>query len=137
MNQEERQNEQAIIEVLDKALNEFIDRVFEKSQTKLAEEGKVDTGNLLKTANIERKPLEKTIVYPADYAEWVEFGRLPGSMPPPGELQKWCERKLKLKPKEAKKAAWAIAKAIEQRGIQPFPFLTRSAMETIQEMGLQ
>jgi len=57
--------EEVVLEELDKVMNKFIDRVFELSQLNLVNDGKIDTGTLLKTANINRRFLEKEIVYPS------------------------------------------------------------------------
>lgn len=133
MDQNDRINEKVIFDAMNEELDRFIDRVFELSQQKLVEGGKIDTGTMFKTANIEREYLKKSIVYPANYAEFIEFGRLPGSMPPVEPLAKWCRRKLRIPAKESKAVAWAIAKAIEERGIAPFPFLEQSATQAAGE----
>ena len=104
-------------------IDEFADRVFAHSQDNLVKQGKVDTGNLLKHGNVNRGVLSAEIVYAAPYAEAVEYGRSPGTMPPPQALIKWARRKLGLNDKEAKRAAWAIASAIKKRGIAASPYL--------------
>lgn len=118
------ENAEVIALEMDKFLNKLVDRIFALSQQNLIDDGKVDTGTLLKTANINRDFLDKEIVYPAPYADNVEYGRLPGTMPPTQVLKSWISRKLKVKnPKQVERIAWAIAKAIEKRGIEPSPFL--------------
>lgn len=129
-------NFQIVLNEIDSLLNDYIDRVFELSQVNLVEDGKSDTGMLLKTANINRGYLQKTIVYPMEYAEYVEYGRHPGSFPPIEPIQKWCMRKLGMEEKEANKTAWAIAKAIEQRGIAPSQFLQRAIEQANNEFGV-
>lgn len=119
--------EQVVIEEIDKQMDNFIDRVFQLSQENLVNDGKIDTGTLFKTANVKRKFLEKEIIYPASYAEAVEFGRDAGSMPPPQALYKWVRRKLGIKNEvQIRRTAFAIAKAIEKRGIEPSMFLRRA-----------
>lgn len=127
------QNEQVVLQELDRQLDNFIDAIFLKAQEKLISSGKVDTGVMVKTANIEREFLKKTIVYPAKYADYVHFGRLPGSMPPVKPLERWVRRKLQVDEKEARRVAFAIAMAIKERGIMPFPFLQESVNEVIME----
>ena len=77
----------------------------------------------LPISNINRDFLRAEIVYPADYSSFIHDGRAIGSMPPVFPLQKWAKRKFNLSEGEAKRVGWAIAKSIEERGIQPFPFL--------------
>ena len=121
-----------IMQEFDKQMDRFVDQVFAESQQNLVDEGKIDTGNLLKTGNINRKFLEKEIVYPAPYAEPVHFGRVAGTMPPVAPLEKWARRKLLIRdPKEARRTAWAIAFAIKERGIQPSPFL-QNALDKVE-----
>jgi len=79
---------------VNKFMDDFIDRVFLLSQQKLIDDQKIDTGNLLKSGNVNRKFLNKEIVYAAPYADIIEFGRHPGTMPPPNVLHKWVRRKL-------------------------------------------
>jgi len=130
-------NEEVVLSEIDKFMNEVTDRIFQLSQENLITEGKVDTGNLLKTGNVNRRFLEKEIVYPAPYADTIEFGRNPGQMPPPEALNNWVRRKLGVKnEKEAKRVSWAIAMAIKQRGIQPTPFLQNAISQAKTEFGI-
>lgn len=129
--------EKEVLQEIDYMLDKFADRVFFHSQQNLIDDGKVDTGNLLKTANIDRKFFEKTIVYPADNSEWVEFGRTAGSMPPPQSLHKWVRRKLGItNDRKIKSVAFAIAKSIEQRGIDQTPFMRDAIAQAGREFGL-
>lgn len=126
---------QAVLNEVDQFLNDFADRTFELSQRFLIEEGKNDTGTMFKTANVERSFLKKTIVYPAPYSSVVHDGRLPGSPVYSPWLHNWVRRKLKISnPKEIKSVAFAIAKSIEERGIQPFPFLEMAHRQATAEM---
>ncbi len=117
-----------VLDAIDELMDEMIDSIFADSQRNLINEGKVDTANLLKSGNINRSYLHKQIIYTAPYAEAVEYGRSPGTMPPVDALVKWVERKLGVNPKEAKSVAFAIAKNIKERGILPCPFI-RPAVE--------
>lgn len=127
-------NDIVIARELDKFMDKLVDRIFLYSQQNLIRQGKVDTGTLLKTGNINRDFLKKEIVYPALYAESIEYGRSRGSMPPVEPLIKWASRKLGLKPKEARSAGWAIAMAIKQRGIQASPFLMPAIERAVSEI---
>ena len=116
--------EDVILKELDKIMNDFADRILQLSQERLIDDGKIDTGNLLKTANINRKFLEKEVIYPAPYADSVEFGRHPGTMPSTDRLEGWVRSKLGIKnKKEARRVAFNIARAIKRRGIMPSPYL--------------
>ena len=129
--------EDVIIKEFDKQMDAYIDRVFQLSQEKLIEDGKVDTGNLLQSGNVNRKLLDKEIVYATPYADVIEFGRLPGTMPPVQALVKWIQRKLGIKnKKQAKKVAWAIAMAIKNRGMDASPYITPSFKQANQEFGV-
>jgi hypothetical protein len=121
-------NQDSFDKVLDKVLDEVANRIFAQSQLRLVEEEKVDTGFLLKSGNVQRDFLKKTINYSAPYASFVHEGRLPGTMPPVAPLTLWARRKLGLNAKEAHNAGWAIAMAIKKRGIKPCPFLIEAML---------
>ena len=116
--------EQVFLKQLDNYMNDFTDRIFQLSQENLANDNKIDTGNLLKSGNVHRGFLNKEIVYTAPYSDTIEFGRLPGTMPPVNALINWVKRKLGVtNQKQAISTAWAIATAIKQRGLEPSPFM--------------
>ena len=122
--------EDTVLNEIDKFMDEVTDRIFQLSQENIVDKNKIDTGTLLKTANVNRKFLDKEIVYPAPYAAEVEFGRDPGQMPNPDDLFKWVKRKLGItSDKEAKSVSWAIAKSIEKRGIKPTPFIENAIFQ--------
>lgn len=59
------------------------------------------------------------------YAQFVEFGRGPGRMPPfsPGtDLWLWVKRKLAPPEEELRSAAFLLARAIGAQGTRPHPF---------------
>jgi len=57
------------------------------------------------------------------YAEFVEYGRRAGKMPPPDNLAAWAYKKHHLKDwKIANSLGWAIARHIAAHGTQPHPF---------------
>ena len=127
-----------ILKELDEQMDLFADRIFELSQQRLVDDGKIDTGTMFKTANIERKFLEKTIVYPALYADVIEFGRHPGTMPPVKPLIKWVQRKLGITNiKKARNVAWAIATEIKKRGLEGIMFLDQSVEQATSELKLK
>lgn len=75
------------------------------------------------------------------YAEYLEFGRRAGRMPPPDEIEAWLKKKSSNKNKSlsalhaasvftrksveqlTRQAAWAIARSIAKSGTKPHPFL--------------
>ena len=129
---------EVVLQEIDRAMDDYIDRVFELSQQFLVDQNKIDTGTLFKTANIERRFLEKTIVYPAPHADDIEYGRVAGTMPPVDPIIAWVKRKLAItNEKEARQTAWAIAFTIKQRGTQPSPYLTPSIIQANNEFGLR
>ena len=122
-----------ITQELNKIIQELADKIFQYSQENLIAYNKVDTGTMLKTANINREFGKATIIYPAEYADNIEYGRHPGTQPPLEPLIKWCRRRLKLSDKEAEKTAWAIVTAIKQRGIAPTRFMRNAIDQALAE----
>ncbi len=113
-----------ILKALDKRLDEVVDEVFANSQQNIVDKKIIDEGTLLKSGNITREFLSKTITYGVPYADVMEFGRLPGTMPPVDPLIAWVLRKgLAKNEKEARQIAWAIAKDIKANGMIPRPYL--------------
>lgn len=117
--------ESQAIQALDKYLDKLIDEIFTLSQQNLVKNGTSDTGQLLKTANINRELLKKEIVYPVNYAVWIEYGTQPHAVSVNGikNLEGWAKRKLGLSEKEAKSASYAIANKIKAEGTKAQPFL--------------
>lgn len=58
----------------------------------------------------------------AGYAEFVEYGRRAGRMPPVKMLQEWARKKLRLDAKTAKTAGFLISRSIGKKGTKPHPF---------------
>lgn len=144
--------EDVILKEIDRVMNDVIDRVFQLSQenlvrlhTKQFKSGRsmsiitTDTGNLLKTGNVNRKFLDKEIVYSAPYAEDVEFGSS-GREVKAEELTKWVRRKV-LKGKGSKGkvmfVAKNIARSLRARGQAPDPFLQPAAFQAQSEFKLK
>ena len=145
-------NQAALEAVVDQVMDNIVDRIFEKSQRRLVEphtkyfkSGKTatvittDRGTLLKTANIQRAPLMKKIVYPAPYASDVEYG----NAAPEGkidlvELKGWVKRKVldgkKSSELSVNRLTLNIAKALKERGQSADPYLNPSVWEVLDEM---
>ncbi len=123
-------------ELINNYLDGIADAVFSRSQENLIKNGSVDSGQLLTTGNVNRKFLEKEVVYPAPHAVFVEFGTQPHFVGRKGiaALTRWASRKLGLGEKEARSAAFAIAHKISREGMSPKPFL-RPAISEVIELG--
>lgn len=91
--------------------------------------GSVVTGNLRASGKVQKVD-DKTLdvgFFSSDardkgYASYVEHGRKPGKMPPPDILEAWAYKKFRLSHKEARSAAWALARSIAKKGTKPHPF---------------
>lgn len=129
--------EQIVLQEINKMMDEFVDRIFELSQRALIDDGKIDTGTMFKTANVNRQFLDKEIVYPALYSDVIEYGREPGQMPPPKALENWVRRKLGVKGEnEIKRVSFAIAQKIKERGTDPSYFMRNSITKARAEFNL-
>ena len=56
------------------------------------------------------------------YAEYVEYGRRAGKMPPVRTMVQWARKKLRLGTKESRSAGFLIARKIALKGTRPQPF---------------
>lgn len=63
------------------------------------------------------------------HAPRVEYGRLPGRMPPVQAIRKWLQAKFSLPYRKARKLAWPIAKSIARRGIPGRKIMTSPQTE--------
>jgi hypothetical protein len=63
---------------------------------------------------------------PFPYPVVIEFGRQPGSMPPPAALKRWVHLKLGVPKEEEASVAFLVARAIAKRGTKPQQPLFRS-----------
>ena len=108
-------DEKELLDLIDKQLDDVADFIFTKSQQNIVNKGIVDEGTLLKSGNINRKFLDKQIIYSVPYADSIEFGRLPGTMPAVDPIKGWIRRRLGVRDeKEVNKIAWAIAQDIKK-----------------------
>ena len=80
-------------------LTEVTDFIFAESQKNIVKQNIIDETTLLKTANVNRDydSIHQQITYPVPYAETIEYGRLPGSMPPVEAIKGWVYRKIGVK----------------------------------------
>jgi len=81
------------------------------------EGGAVNTGHYKRSWKHEALPDGARVYNLAPYASIIEHGRRPGKFPPISMIEKWAQRRLGLTPKEAKAAAFPIARAIAKRGL--------------------
>jgi len=89
-------------------------------------------GQLLQNLRIDQnEPLLKSVISDTPYSAALNFGRQPGKMPPVQPLEEWFRLKIHLDPAEAKKAAWALAHKIKNEGMDPKPFFTTAALQTM------
>ena len=124
-------NKDEILRAIDRKMDDIADQIFAKSQSNIVDQGIIDESTLLKTGNLNRQFLQKTIIYPVPYAESIEFGRAPGSMPPTDSLLGWIKRKLAITdPIVARRIAFAIAMDIKRNGQKPRPYLS-PAVESV------
>ena len=116
-------DKEMLIEAIDSKMDEITDYIFAESQKNIINKSIIDEGTLLKSGNINRQLLNKSIIYSVPYADSIEFGRLPGDMPPVEPIKDWLRRKLKLNDeKQINSFAWAIVKDIEKNGQDARPF---------------
>ena len=98
------------------------------SQQNLRANGSVVTGLLRESGRVIRNGDDITVGFfdttnKTGYAEYVEYGRRAGKMPPVDTLKAWAYKKFHLRDwKAAASMAWAIATEIARNGTQPHPF---------------
>ena len=99
------------------------------AKTNLRVNGSVVTGNLRASGKVQKVD-DKTLdvgffssdVKDKGYASYVEYGRKPGKMPPPDILEAWAYKKFRLSHKDARSAAWALARSIAKKGTKARPY---------------
>jgi hypothetical protein len=100
---------------------------------------KVATGELIDSIDyiIGEKGGEYTIKLLAEfYWVYVEYGRRPGSMPPPDAILEWIKAKrINRGDRTDESLAWAIAKSIQRRGIKGIFFLEKAVKEIEEKWG--
>ena len=111
-----------LLEAVDRAVGKAAHAVVRDAVENLDRNKTSNTGDLRKSIQATRLAWAHWKAFVGqEYGAYVEHGTRP-HFPPPSEIEKWVVRKLGLKGREAKKAAWAIAKAISERGTKPQPF---------------
>ena len=93
----------------------------------------VDTGQLLHSGEFIPNQEGCIVRWGLDYADFVEYGREPGSRPPYEPIYDWCKRKLGLSDEEAKKVAFAICNKIEKEGTEPVAYARNAIDATIRK----
>ena len=98
------------------------------AKSNLRVNGSVVTGNLRASGKVQKVD-DKTLdvgFFSSDsdkgYASYVEYGRKPGKMPPPDILEAWAYKKFRLSHKDARSAAWALARSIAKKGTKARPY---------------
>jgi len=81
--------------------------------------GAVNTGQYKRSWKARNTSSGADVLNDAGYASIIEHGRRSGSrFPPLGAIEQWARRRLNLNAKEAKAAAFPIARAIAKRGLR-------------------
>ena len=121
-----------VLERAHRGLVDFGMRIVARAKTLLRDNGNIATG-LLRNSGRTVEQLDGTVDagFYAAYAEFVEYGRKAGGMPPVDDIYAWI-RKKRIRPKDGGKGdmdaqqrslAWAIAKWIKKHGTEEHPFL--------------
>lgn len=97
--------------------------------------GAVDTGNYRRNWKVSKATINGIrgvlISNAAAYMAVIEMGRGIGKRPPPTDvIARWAERRLGLPYKEARRAAWPIARAIGRRGLYARRVMTGDPAKT-------
>lgn len=112
-------------------LNEYVQAWANAYKAELIAEGKRATGDLIKSVRGEvtiEGDVYSAVLNVADYYKYVEWGRRRGGkMPPISAILKWVQVKpviarpntLTGRVPTQQQLAWAIAKSIQQNGIEP------------------
>lgn len=95
--------------------------------------GAVDTGMFLRGWKSTAQDDATVLIYNSvtdGRAPTQEYGRRAGSaMPPPAVVEAWLRRRLGMGAREAKRAAFPIARAIGRRGLLPRRILTANEFQ--------
>jgi len=82
------------------------------------EGGAVNTGTYLRSWRARPTERGSILENRAPYAGVIELGRRRGAFPPSEAIARWAQRRLGLSREEALRAAFPIARAIANRGLQ-------------------
>lgn len=114
---------------LDTGMEDVIDAILTRSQELVA----TSDGELKMSGHKESSFLDKSVVYDAPHAPFLEFGTSP-HMPPYEPIEKWVHRNranLGIKESEVPRAAEAIRWKIYKHGTEAQPFL-RPAFDDVE-----
>lgn len=126
-----RQFEDRVLFKAAQGLKESAARIVAVAKETLKNNGSVATGMLRNSGSV-RPQIDGTVDagFYAEYAQWVEYGRKAGGMPPVKMIQEWIRKKhITGSEKEIESMAWAVAKSIAANGTKAKPFLTPSYEE--------
>lgn len=91
--------------------------------------GAFNTGNYRRRWRMRALTDGAVVFNDATYAGVIEKGRRPGKFPDISAVRAWARRKLHLSPKEAKRAAYPIARAIARRGLRARVVMTPKSVQ--------
>lgn len=115
----------------DEALSKGAMKIIAESQRNLRNNGTNTTGLLSNSGKAEKLGVNDYEVgffsqeEGHGYAEYVEYGRKSGRMPPPKILTAWVRKKLRVrKLKDAERVAFAVARKIARKGTKAQPYFS-------------
>lgn len=116
--------------IRDQILDDIAEDIRQAIESEIEFEGLVFTGRLRDSWEIEETgDGERTIGSPLIWAAVLDEGRVPGKMPPADALFPWVKQKLGVTDNvEARSIAFAIAKKIEQEGMEPRHYVRRALL---------
>lgn len=95
----------------------------------------VNTGQLRQSVNSKPITGGAEINVDAPHAPFMEYGRRPGKLPPPGPIFEWVMRKgLASDEKQGKQIAFAIAQGIANNGIKPRRFFAKAMKKIVKSV---
>jgi len=120
----------SIEEGLVKVAQHLGSEILSQASQNLIDGNHIDTGQLLQSGELILTNDGCIVKWGINYADYVEFGREPGSFPPIEPIYEWCKRKLNIPEEEAKQVAFMICRKIEKQGIEPVAY-ARNAIDTV------
>ena len=112
----------------DDILQDIAEDIVAQIQHEIVSDHLVFSRKLFESWEITKDGDSLVIGSPLIYARIMDEGRLPGSMPPVSALFPWVRDKIPTKSaEEAKSIAFAVAKSIAEKGIEPRHYI-RSAL---------
>jgi len=107
------------------------DRLVAILQEEIRKRGIIASGQLLKSVRVDEVDSNKIIVEFEDYGTFVDEGRKRGSFPPIRPIEDWIREKgIRVRRGQTiEQTAFAIATAIEKKGIKARPFIKGSVQK--------